>query len=430
MTQSELSRWLDHIEKVHYRSIDLSLDRVRRVLHCLRLKLPYCVVAVAGTNGKGSTVAFLESIYQAAGYRIAAFTSPHLVRYNERVRIDGAPVDDELLVNAFEKVESARGSIPLTYFEFGTLAALVVFEQSGIDIAILEVGMGGRLDAVNIIDSDVAIITEIGLDHQAWLGNTVEKIGREKSGIMRSSGKVVSSGIRPPNILASRASEIRADLYQLGVDYGFEVMAQSWHWKYLRSGEENNSDIANLPALSGAHQCNNASGVIACIKLLENRLPVSLESIKQGLKQVNLPGRIQVVKRQPELILDVSHNPDGVQVLAAHLAENPVPGCTRAVFSMLEDKDIAAVAALLSPHISHWNIAELDNVRAAGTAMLERAIRYSSHADITVCSNISSALELAELQSDGLDRVVVFGSFYAAGDIIRYLHHTPYPVPA
>jgi dihydrofolate synthase / folylpolyglutamate synthase len=423
-----LDGWLDHIGQVHYRSIDLTLDRVRRVAHCLRLPATTRYITVAGTNGKGSSVAYLESIYREAGFATGAYTSPHLVRYNERVRLNGRPVSDELLEAAFLAVETARCGIPLTYFEFGTLAALWVFRHELPDVVILEVGMGGRLDAVNIVDSDIALITAIGLDHQQWLGNTVEKIAIEKAGVLRHRGIAVSSGCRPPATLGEVAARKRCDLWQLGLQFGYESRRGCWDWLPLDARLDDSPGITGLPIPPGGiHQLDNAAGVIAVVRRLAGCLPVSDENIARGLAQAQLPGRLHRVAGDPELLLDVSHNRDGLEALSAYLRDKHAERRVLGVFSMLGDKDIRGALESIAPRIRHWFIAPLDSDRAAPPEMLRSAILSLSEAPMEVATDIRSAADRALSMAADNDLVVVFGSFIAVGDIMKHLHLDPYP---
>lgn len=424
MSGRDLAAWLRHIESVHFRSIDLSLDRVRRVYHSLKLRLNCRIVIVAGTNGKGSTVSYLESIYTTQGYRTGAYTSPHLVSYNERIRVAGESVDDAQLLETFERIEQVRGDIPLTYFEFGTLAALVILDNQQVDIALLEIGMGGRLDAVNIVDPDVSVVTEIGLDHQAWLGHDRETIAREKAGVMRYGGHVVSSGIRPPANLAGLASTRHANLLQLGEQFGWEATSQSW---IFTSADPLATEISGLPLpREGSHQLNNAAGALMVVHLLQQSLPVDTQSMTVGIKQAIRPGRLQLLQEQPPVILDVSHNPDGIEILAGYLEREPVAGRNIAVFSMLEDKDIDDVVRLIGQHFDGWFIAPLDNPRAASTDLLSRCISRHSQATVRQCPSIATAADRAIAEAQSQDRVVAFGSFYAAGDILQRFGIVPY----
>ncbi|KAA3624382.1 MAG: bifunctional tetrahydrofolate synthase/dihydrofolate synthase [Proteobacteria bacterium] len=423
----QIGDWLDHIGRVHFRSIDLTLDRVRRVGHALRLPAAMHSVTVAGTNGKGSSVAYLESIYRAAGYRTGAYTSPHLVRYNERVRIDGCPVEDGVLEAAFNAVETARGGVPLTYFEFGTLAALWIFRETSPDVAILEVGMGGRLDAVNMVDADIALVTEIGLDHQQWLGESVEKIAREKAGVLRYRGAAVSSGVRPPAALAAAADAKRCDLWQLGIHFGYELHADYWDWLPLSARSEPVRKATGLPLpVGGTHQVNNAAGAIAVVRRLDPRLPVPDRALEEGIGNCRLPGRLQRVGRDPEIWLDVCHNADGLSVLASRLRTERPGGRQFAVFSMLADKDLAGAVRHVDDLFDQWFLAPIANERAADVSTLRAVVSNATTVPVNLFGSVEEAADRAiALAGDG-DRVVVFGSFYAVGDIMRHLHFEPY----
>lgn len=412
---------------MHFRSIDLTLDRVRRVAHALGLPARTRYVTVAGTNGKGSSVAFLESIYRAAGYHTGAYTSPHLVRYNERVRVDGVPLGDESLIEAFAAVEAARASIPLTYFEFGTLAALHALRELSLDVVILEVGMGGRLDAVNLVDADVALITSVGLDHQQWLGATREKIAAEKAGVLRHGGRAVTSDDNPPATLLRVAEARRCNLWCLGRDFAAAVRGQNWDWVWNGpSGAGCTVTGLALPE-QGAHQLNNAAGAVAVVRHLEGVLPVADRDIVEGIASAHVPGRLQRVSGTPPMVLDVSHNADGLAVLAGWMARHPVTGRRLGVFSMLADKDIAGSLRHVTPHIDHWYVAALDNPRAADLATLTAAVDSASDAPVDGAPDIVEAARRARDAAAPGDEVVVFGSFYAVGDIMRGLRLDPYP---
>jgi len=413
---------------VHFRSIDLTLDRVRRVAHVLGLPASARYVTVAGTNGKGSSVAFLESIYRAAGYRTGAYTSPHLVRYNERVRVDGAPLDDEPLIDAFAAVEAARASIPLTYFEFGTLAALHALRKFPLDVVILEVGMGGRLDAVNVVDADAALVTSVGLDHQQWLGATREKIAGEKAGVLRHGGRAVTSDEHPPATLLRVAEARRCNLWCLGRDFTAAVRGRTWDWLWCGAPAAAVAGVTGIALPEqGVHQLNNAAGAVAVVRQFESVLPVADRDIVGGIASARVPGRLQRVSGAPPMVLDVSHNTDGLAVLAGWLDRHPVSGRRLGVFSMLADKDIAGSLRHVAPHIDHWFLAPLDNPRAADLATLTAAVESVSAAPVDGVPNIVEAAERARAAAREGDEVVVFGSFYAVGDIMRGLRLEPYP---
>lgn len=414
---SELADWLRHIQQVHFRSIDLALDRVRRVGHVLRLARPATVITVAGTNGKGSMVAFLEAMLIAAGRRVGTYTSPHLVRYNERVRIAGEPVTDAALCGAFGRVERARRAIPLTYFEFGTLAALDLFQRETLDVALLEVGMGGRLDAVNMVDSDVAVITSIGIDHVQWLGPDRERIGAEKAGVMRRDRWCVCGDRSPPASIAAAARARGARLYQLGRDFDFERQQNGcWSW-WGRDGVA--FDDLPPPALPGDVQFANAAGALAALSRLAK--PVPPAALYAGLGSAQLPGRLQSFGQAPQVILDVAHNPDAVAQLVALLTAQPVAGRTLAVFAMLRDKDIVQTVGQLAPLIDAWHVGGIVDERGADGASTAAMVTPLVSVPVTPYATAADAFQGARLAAAAADRIVVFGSFHTVGDIIPLL---------
>ena len=412
MQHTRLADWLRWQETLHPRTIDLGLDRVRRVLARLGLQAAHHpVVTVAGTNGKGSCVALLESVLAAAGYRVGAFTSPHLSRYNERIRVAGVEVSDASLVAAFERIESVRAGESLTFFEFNTLAALVVFDTAGIDCALLEVGMGGRLDAVNVVDADVALITSIGLDHCDWLGHSTEAIGREKAGILRAGRPAVfGSGTMPDSIQAA-ADALGVPLQRLGRDFRFEVTHSGWNW----SQGPDSVEALPRPALAGSIQYANAAAVLAVLKVLDPRLPVSRSAIEVGLRAVRLAGRFEVRPGRVSWIFDVAHNPDAARVLADNLAMLPVRGRTIAVCGILADKDIAAVVAGLKGQVALWILAGLEGPRAASLESMKDRFREAGVAVHDSAPDVVRACEVAGALAQSGDRVLVFGSFLTVG---------------
>ncbi|GJL81995.1 MAG: bifunctional folylpolyglutamate synthase/dihydrofolate synthase [marine bacterium B5-7] len=422
-----LAGWLEYIETVHYRSIDLTLDRVRRVAHVLRVPKKACHVVVAGTNGKGSSVAYLEAIYCAAGYGTGAYTSPHLTRYNERVRINGVPVDDNQLVEAFYQVEKARGTIPLTYFEFGTLAALWIFAQSNPDIVILEVGMGGRLDAVNIVDSDIALITRIGLDHQSWLGTQIDQIAKEKAGVLRHGGRAVFSDTHAPRSLLDSAHSRDCDSWSIGIDYGFELKRDTWDFLLLNDTPAMAEPLTGLPRVGDMHQVANAAGALAVVTRLDDIRPADRSAIVDGLAGVRIPGRLQIIEHPSRMILDVAHNIDGLAELAGFLSRQGRDSRLIAVFSMLADKDIEASLAPMGEMIDHWYIAEIDNSRAASCHVLRSAVTAVSSRPVESFACITAALDAARSACSTDDVIVAFGSFHVVGDIMSHLNLDPYP---
>ncbi len=419
---ASLDTWLSYLESIHAKTMDLGLDRVREVARRLDLRLPCTTITVAGTNGKGSTCAMLEAILLAAGYRVGTYTSPHLVRFNERARLDGEPVDDAALIGQFVAVEAARGEVSLTYFEFTTLAILRLFAHSGLDVAILEVGLGGRLDAVNIIDADCAIVTSIDLDHTEWLGSTREEIGREKAHIFRSGKPAICTDPQLPESVLKYAREIGADLRRFGVDFNYTADRQQWNW----AGRERRRNAMAYPALRGANQLLNASGVLAALESLEDRLAVPQQAVRQGLLNVRLPGRFQIIPGRPTLILDVAHNPHAVAVLAQNLDSMGFFPYTYAVFGMLADKDVDAVIAQLGDRIDHWYCTNLTGPRAASADFLADRLRAAgipeADADrsITLCDTPSQALAMVRERATENDRIVVFGSFLTVAEVLSH----------
>ncbi|HXE47012.1 MAG TPA: bifunctional tetrahydrofolate synthase/dihydrofolate synthase, partial [Ramlibacter sp.] len=356
-----LTEWLAWCEQLHPKNIELGLDRVRAVADRMAIRFASPVITVAGTNGKGSTCAMLEAIALQAGYRAGVYTSPHLVHFEERCRIHGEIVKAEALLPHFERVEAARRDVLLTYFEFTTLAILSLLAASKLDVAILEVGLGGRLDAVNIVDADCAVITSIALDHMDYLGDDRESIGREKAGILRTGKPAVVSDPVPPQSVLDRAVEIGADLWTLGRDFNFSGDKQQWAW----AGRGRRYAGLAYPALRGANQLINASGVLAALEALHNQLPVTAQAVRNGLAMVELPGRFQIVPGQPALVLDVAHNPHSVAALAANLDAMGFYPATHAVFGAMADKDLAAMFAKIGPLIDRWYFTDLPIARAA-----------------------------------------------------------------
>lgn len=414
------ARWLEHIQSIHARSIDMTLERVTEVLRRIGLLSPsHDVITVAGTNGKGSSVAMLESVLLAGGCRVGAYTSPHLVRYNERVRVDGVPIDDRTLCESFEVVERARAEVPLTYFEFGTAAALYAFDRAGVDVVVLEVGLGGRLDAVNALDADAVLITSVGIDHTDWLGPDREVIAGEKAGIMRPGRPAVCSDPEPPAAIAEQARRRGAALLQLGVDFHYRDEPGGWAW--WRSG--GSPRRLPRPGIGPDIQLQNAAGVVAVLDALRERRPLPWSAVAEGIAAASLPGRIQILGEAPRRILDVGHNPDAVRILRDALARQPVAGRTTAVMGMLADKEIDAVVALMAPCVDAWHLATLDVPRGADAATLRDAVRrIRPAAPATLHPGPAQAWHAAVAESGPGDRVVAFGSFYMAGDILHALN--------
>ena len=417
-----LDDWLAHCEQLHPKTIDMGLDRVRAVAERMGLRFDCPVFTVAGTNGKGSTCAMLEAILTQAGFRTGLFTSPHLVRFEERCRIRGQNVDASDLVAAFARVESARAEISLTYFEFTTLAILDTLARAGLDAVILEVGLGGRLDAVNIIDTDCAIITSIDIDHAELLGDTREKIGFEKAGILRTGRPAIVSDPVPPQSVIDRATEIGADLWLLGRDFNYSGDKQQWAW----AGRGRRYAGLAYPALRGANQLINASGVLAALTAMRQQLPVTAQAVRYGLALVDLPGRFQVVPGQPALVLDVAHNPHSVAALALNLDAMGFYPTTHAVFGAMADKDLAPMLHRMDPLVDRWYFADLPTPRAASGAALQaawQALTQRKDASSAVFSQPLDALHAAAAKAQAADRIVVFGSFYTVGGVLE--HGTP-----
>jgi dihydrofolate synthase/folylpolyglutamate synthase len=412
-----LEAWLEHVAQLHHRAVDLSLERVRLVAQRLGIRLACPVFVVGGTNGKGSTCAMLDSILRAAGYRVGLYTSPHLVRFNERARINGTYASDEQLIGAFERVQAARQTVPLTYFEFTTLAILRLLQRAELDAAVLEVGLGGRLDAVNIIDADCAILTSIDMDHMDYLGSTRELIGHEKAHIARAGRPLICGDPQPPASVIDVASGIGADLWQMGRDFSFRGDRQQWSYagrRVRRSG-------LPYPALRGANQLLNAAAVLAALEALATPLPVSQQAVRTGLLTVDLPARFQVLPGRPAVILDVAHNPHAAAVLAHNLDHMGYFPRTHAVFGMLADKDVAGVLARVADRIDHWHVATTPGARGlnAQDAAVYLHARGVAAAAVTTHATVESAYDAAQAMATADDRILVFGSFVTVGAVMR-----------
>ncbi|MBL8279178.1 MAG: bifunctional tetrahydrofolate synthase/dihydrofolate synthase [Pelomonas sp.] len=415
-----LDDWLAHCERLHPKTIDMTLDRVKAVKDRLGIAFECSTVVVAGTNGKGSTCAMLESIALHAGYRVGLYIKPHLVHFQERCRVGGEPVSAESLVPHFEAVEAARGDITLTYFEFTTLAIMRRLQHEPLDLVILEVGLGGRLDAVNVIDADCAVITSIDLDHTEFLGPDRESVGREKAGIMRGGRPVVVSDPMPPPSLAARAAEVGADLRQLGRDFTFSGDRNQWQW----AGRDKRFSGMGYPALRGVNQLLNASGVLAAFEALADRLPISAQAVRTGLALVELPGRFQVLAGQPVVVLDVAHNPHAVAALAQNLDQMGFFPRTHAVFGAMADKDLAGILARVAPLVDHWHFTDLPLPRAASATGLETAFLAAglkTPPGVTTATHATplDALHAAAAEATPADRILVFGSFYTVGGVLQ-----------
>ena len=413
-----LQEWLDWCEQLHPVAIDMGLDRVKNVADRMALRFDCPVITVAGTNGKGSTCAILEAVLLQAGYRTGVYTSPHLVHFEERCRLHGESASAEAFAQAFAAVEAVRGDVSLTYFEFSTLAILHLMAQAHLDVAILEVGLGGRLDAVNIIDADCAVITSIDLDHMAILGNDRERIGFEKAGIMRAGRPVIVSDPVPPQSVIDHAAAIGAELWLFGRDFNFSGDKQQWAW----AGRDRRYSGMAYPALRGANQLINASGVLAALEALRQRIPITAQAVRNGLAMVELPGRFQIVPGQPVLVLDVAHNPHSVAALAANLDAMGFYPTTHAVFGAMADKDLLPMLQKVSPMVDKWYFTDLPLLRAAKAVDLQHAWQAQNTRKDAVSSvhvDPMQALHAAIEGADPADRIVVFGSFYTVGGVLK-----------
>jgi dihydrofolate synthase/folylpolyglutamate synthase len=409
-----LDAWLAYIEALHPKTIAMGLERVKVVANRLKLNPTFPIITIAGTNGKGSTCAMLEAIYFHGGYRVGSYSSPHLLRYNERVRVNQQEISDEGLCAAFSAVEAVRGDIELTYFEMGTLAAVWHFINIGLDVALLEVGMGGRLDAVNAFESSCAIVTSVDLDHMEYLGDTREKIGFEKAGIYRSNKLAICGDDNPPNSLISFATEIGANLQLIGRDFAIKKTMEGWQFI---AGNKNLA-MPHL-ALQGDFQLNNAACVIRAVEHLQELLPVSEVNIYNALRSVTLIGRFYKVQSNPSIFVDVAHNPHAAKSLAHNLQTADCSGRTLAVFAMLADKDISGVISALKPQISAWYLADIHNIRGAKASDLHG--KLEEVVAVKTFINVASALKAACNDAVKNDRIIVFGSFYTVADAIESL---------
>lgn len=438
--QRDLAAWLSHIEQLHPKSIAMGLERVKRVVERLSLQLNFKIITVAGTNGKGSTCAMLAQVYKQAGYQVGCYTSPHLLRYNERVRINGVEASDEALCSAFAAVEQARlglnatdDEIALTYFEVGTLAAVWHFAQSAIDIAVLEIGLGGRLDAVNVFEPDCAVVTSVDIDHQEFLGDNRESIGVEKAGIYRPSLPAICGDVNPPKSLIAYAQKIGADFMCIQHDFGYQVHAPDWD--YLANGKI--VYTLPLPALEGSYQLTNASCVVAAVESLQSVLPVTADAIAAAMSEVKLAGRFQTVSKSPWLILDVAHNPHAAAALAKNLEAHRVqssnltaakPGKTIAIFAMLADKDVSGVVSAVKNEIDFWYVADIDHIRSAPVNDLVKVIlEVVPRAKIKMFATAADACKQACIDTEVCidrnenDKIIVFGSFFTVSSVMQYL---------
>jgi len=466
-----LTEWLAYLETLHPTAIDMGLARITEVSKRLNLTLPCVRITVGGTNGKGSTCALLEAIYLAAGYKVGTYSSPHLVRYNERIRLNGAEAEDADIIEQFVRIEQARGEITLSYFEFATLAALLLFEERRVDVAVLEVGLGGRLDAVNMIDADCAIVTSVDLDHQEYLGNDREKVGWEKAHIFRKGRPAICSDPVPPKSLVNYAGSIGADLWLFGRDFNYS--GDRLQWAY--GGREQRRNSLAYPALRGANQLLNASAALAAIEALHSSLAVPQQAVRIGLSQVSLPGRMQILPGMPSIVLDVAHNPHAAGALGQGLDAMPSVPETHAVLGMYADKDAEGVVRLMASRVTHWHCVTLDGPRGMKAETLADIVRkvlaerkgpsgaaamvgqgpndtsivlpqsgssasgpgpgvrpmpkvtpQPKQVEVSVWDNPVTGFEQARKLASDNDRIVVFGSFSTVGPVLQHLGREAY----
>ena len=410
-----LSEWLAHIERVHPRTIEMGLDRVIAVRNALGLEPGFPIFTIAGTNGKGSACAMLEAILDHAGFRVGCYTSPHLVRYNERVRIGRTEASDADLARALAAVDAARGETALTYFEFSTLAAMWLFEREAVDVAVLEVGLGGRLDAVNAFDADCALVMTVDLDHMDYLGETREEIGREKAGVLRAGRPAVCGDEDPPRSLLDYARDVGAGLLLAGRDFGYEAAPRQWRYWGPRCERHG----LPHPALRGDYQIGNAAACLAALDVLRDRVPVSAADVRTGLLTVENPGRFQVLAGRPAVILDVAHNPAAARALGKNLARMPRAGRTFAVFAMLKDKDIGGVIAETKAQVDEWLVSGIEAPRGADAAHLANQLaRAGVLENVSVHASVGTAYARAWEKAGENDRIVVFGSFHTVAAVM------------
>ncbi len=423
MRFSTLADWLAWQETLHVSEIELGLDRCRSVAERMGLGQPkYGFVSVSGTNGKGSSVSMLSAIARKAGYKTGVYTSPHLVRYNERIRIDGEQIADDLLCKAFNVIDQARGDTSLTYFEFGTLAAYYLFEQLDVDFAVFEVGLGGRLDAVNLMDATVALVTSIDIDHTDWLGTDRNAISYEKAGIMRSQHPAICSDPDAPARLVEHAKSIEAELYLSGIDYHYENNGDTWTW---RDTETEYVDLPR-PNLRGDFQLMNAAGVLKVIQTLSDRYPMSEQHIRDGLQSVSLSGRFQVIPGEVEVVLDVAHNPHAAKVLTDFLKKNPIKGRNLILIAMLKDKDSSGVISEIGQYVDEWHVAGLGGSRGTTSDRLVKQLHdVNPDSPVNAYNTVEEAYAtLSEIAVAG-DRILVAGSFHTVSAVLKILDQEP-----
>lgn len=409
-----LQDWLAHLEAIHPAAIDMGLARVSKVQDSMGLRPTFPVITVGGTNGKGSVCAMLSTIFERAGFKVGTYTSPHIVHYNERVAINMQPVADKRIIDSFQAIEDARGDTTLTYFEFGTLAAMHSFIEEGVDVAVMEVGLGGRLDAVNIFEPTVSVVVSVDLDHQAILGNTRELVGFEKAGIYRPGKLAICADPNPPQSLLDHAATIGADLKLIGRDFGISKLENQWSF---RMGDHHRHALP-MPALRGEYQLVNAAAVLAALEGVREVLPVGIGAIKRGLLEVDWPGRFQVLPGRPLVIMDVGHNPHAARALADSLRRMPYSQQRIAVFSMLADKDLAATIAPLKDEFDAWYVGGLDMPRGQKAATLAAQLAEQGIKSIMQFESVTDAWHAAFSAAGENDRITVFGSFHTVAEVM------------
>ncbi len=414
-----LQDWLSYISHLHNKRVDLGLEKVRLMIKKLNISFPCPVFIVGGTNGKGSVCGFLEAALRSAGYKTALHTSPHLLNFNERARLNGKFVSDEILIKYFELVEAHRDGLALSYFEFTLLAILKWFQDEKPDAVILEIGLGGRLDAVNTMEPTVATITSIGIDHTSYLGNTREEIAWDKAHIYRPGKPAICGDIRPPQTLIDYAKEINANLLIAGQDFKFTCKDGCWNY----AGPAWNLEALPLPAMRGHYQIYNAAAAIATLEAQRERLPITRQNIEHALKSVQLTGRFQTVSKNPELVVDVGHNPHAARELAKSLNFYPVKGKTRAVFGMLKDKDRASVCRIMKDSVDQWYVADLGSIRGGKAEDLAAFLIAAGvpAEKIKSFNSVNNALQNARKDSSEIDRIIAFGSFLTVTEILTVL---------
>ncbi len=417
MGDSALDGWLQRLESLHPKTIDLGLARVKKVHSALSgtNHKPY-TITVAGTNGKGSCIALLEAILRAEGYRVGSYTSPHLLRYNERIRLNGIAVDDQTICDVFERIDQARGETSLSYFEFGTLAAIEIFSHAELDLQLMEVGLGGRLDAVNILEPNVTLITTIDIDHSDWLGESRDAIALEKAGVFRAGVAAVIGDRNPPAVLLERAHSESVPFTVLGIDFDYQSCAAGWRW----SGSDQTADRLPWPGLVGEHQLQNSSTVLETLSQIRTERPVSQQAIRRGLESVRLAGRLQFIPAAVPMLLDVAHNLQAAKLLAEHLRKEYSDRSVIALFSMMRDKDIAGVIETMKPVVDGWFVAPLKMARCAGTEQIRAAF---SACQVTQFQDgfddLASALASARHSANEKTLIVIFGSFFLAAEYLN-----------